>query len=109
MIKVTIYKDSNDDFKGFQFIGHAEYGDVGEDVVCAGVSALVITTINSIEILTKDKFVADSNEKTGMMKLTFKGKISHDSDLLVKALIIGIEGISGEYGNDYVRLLFEEV
>ncbi len=109
MIKVTIYKDSQDDFKGFQFIGHAEYADVGEDVVCSGVSALVITTINSLEILTKDDFTVDTDEVTGFIKLLFTENISYEANLLIRSLIIGIEGISNEYGNDYVRLLFEEV
>ncbi len=109
MIKVTIYKNSQDDFKGFQFIGHAEYADAGEDVVCSGVSALVITTINSIEILTEDDFTVDTDEATGFIRLMFTDKISYEANLLLRSLIIGIEGISNEYGNDYVRLLFEEV
>ena len=31
------------------------YADVGEDMVCAGVSALVINTINSIDNLTEER------------------------------------------------------
>ena len=109
MIKVTIYKNSQDEFMGFQFIGHAEYADRGEDVVCAGVSALVITTINSVEMLTDDNFVVDSDEASGLIKLSFTDRINDDTILLLKSMIIGVEGISNEYGNDYVKLLFEEV
>ena len=33
------------------------YADVGQDIVCAGVSALVINTINSIEQFNRERSV----------------------------------------------------
>lgn len=42
MIKVNI--DNNK----IEILGHAMYDDFGKDIVCAGVSSIVITTINSI-------------------------------------------------------------
>ena len=52
MIKVTIYKDKDNLITGFKVLGHAGYGQEGNDVVYAAVSALVINTINSIEYFT---------------------------------------------------------
>ncbi len=109
MIKVTVYKDNKDLYRGFHFIGHAEYDDIGEDVVCSGVSALVITTINSLEMLTDAVFDMDSDAELGEVKVTFTKDLSKDAQLLLKSLIIGVQGIADEYGTDYVRLLFEEV
>ena len=88
-------------------------GDVykrqGEDIVCAGISALVINTINSLGVYTKEKFSTDSDEETGMITLRFDAPASHDADLLMKSLVLGLQGIQNTYGNDYIILTFKEV
>ncbi len=64
MIKVNII-GKNDKI---EILGHAMYDDFGKDIVCAGVSSIVITTINAIlsfnnEYITyksdKDKFIIE--------------------------------------------------
>ena len=39
MIEITVYRNQNNLYTGFDCIGHAGYANAGEDVVCAGVSA----------------------------------------------------------------------
>ena len=58
MIKVTIYKTERQEYAGFDMEGHAGYAEAGEDIVCAGVSALVINALNSIERFTDDEKAA---------------------------------------------------
>ena len=53
MITITILQD-HEDAVGFHCIGHSGYAEAGSDIICAGVSALVINTINSIETFTED-------------------------------------------------------
>ena len=48
MTKITIFRNHDGEYLGFDCLGHAGYADEGEDIVCAGISALVINTINSI-------------------------------------------------------------
>ena len=74
MVKVTIYKDPDGRYEGFDCTGHARYADVGQDIVCAGVSALVINTINSVENLTENAAEAESDEETGEIRFRFKGQ-----------------------------------
>ncbi len=50
MIKVNI-TGKNDKI---EILGHAMYDDFGKDIVCAGVSSIVITTINGILTFNKD-------------------------------------------------------
>ena len=50
MIKVNII-GKNDKI---EILGHAMYDDFGKDIVCAGVSSIVITTINAILTFNKD-------------------------------------------------------
>jgi len=110
MIKITIYKNQNDLYTGFDSIGHAGYAEHGEDIICAGVSALVINTINSILTFTDDSFDTTTEEDSGMITFHSKGnKISKDSNLLIKSLVLGLQGIQNNYGNEYIMLIFKEV
>ena len=54
MTKVTFYQNSENQCVGFTSEDHAGYAQEGEDIVCAGISALVINTVNSIEDFTED-------------------------------------------------------
>ena len=98
MTKITIFRNRDNEFLGFECLGHAGYAEEGEDIVCAGISALVINTVNSLGLYTKDAFSTDSDEEAG-----------HDADLLMKSLVLGLQGIQNTYGNDYIILKFREV
>jgi hypothetical protein len=108
MIDVTFLKNGNSEYVGFKTTGHAEYDDPGQDIVCAAVSALVITVVNSIETFTEDNFVLDTNQKSGDMDFHFTDEIGRDSDLLMNTLYLGISGLCESYG-DYICLTFKEV
>ena len=69
----------------------------------------MINTINSLGIYTKEKFSTDSDEETGMITLKFDSPAGHDADLLMKSLVLGLQGIQNTYGNDYIILTFKEV
>ena len=97
------------EFLGFECLGHAGYAEEGEDIVCAGISALVINTVNSLGLYTKDAFSTDSDEETGKISLSFSSPAGHDADLLMKSLVLGLQGIQNTYGNDYIILKFREV
>ncbi len=109
MVKVTIYKDPDGRYEGFDCTGHARYADVGQDIVCAGVSSLVINTINSVENLTENAAEAESNEETGEIRFRFKGQADAAGKLLMDSLVLGLEGIQANYGNSYLVLKIKEV
>ena len=109
MTKITIFRNRDNEFLGFECLGHAGYAEEGEDIVCAGISALVINTVNSLGLYTKDAFSTDSDEETGKISLSFSSPAGHDADLLMKSLVVGLQGIQNTYGNDYIILKFREV
>ena len=109
MITITILKNKKEAFVGFDCIGHAGYAPEGEDVICAGVSALVINTVNSIAYLTKTKFSTDSDEETGRLAVHFVTEADQNADLLMRSLVLGLQGIQNSYGNEYIHLEFKEV
>ncbi|HVN69174.1 MAG TPA: ribosomal-processing cysteine protease Prp [Candidatus Binatia bacterium] len=41
MLEVTFYRDGEDRLSGLFARGHADFGDHGEDIVCAAVSAIL--------------------------------------------------------------------
>ena len=109
MINITIMRNQDNAYIGFDCIGHAAFSEEGQDIVCAGVSALVINTINSVSCFTKEEFATDSDEETGMISFRFAKPAEHDADLLMKSLVLGLQGIQNSYGNEYIILNFKEV
>ena len=55
MIDVTVRKDR------LTVSGHANYATKGEDVVCAAVTILSLTTLQSLVDLTKDEILHTAN------------------------------------------------
>jgi uncharacterized protein YsxB (DUF464 family) len=86
MIEITVFKN------GFEVKGHANFADKGKDIVCAGVSALVQSTILSLE-----KFcgaVADVEEAFINAYLPVKNEIAV---VLLDNMLTGLFNIEHEY------------
>ena len=91
---------------GFHCKGHAGYATQGKDIVCAGVSALVINCANSIEKLTNDR--ADiEHASDGSVFCMVKAPVSAESELLLRSLRMGLTGIYEQY-RKYIRIVDEE-
>lgn len=88
MIEVNVRED------GITVAGHAEYAPPGQDIVCAGVSALTQTLIKSVEDLTEDKIEYELSP--GRVDIKY-GNLSESSRTLVDSFFIGIVLISNEY------------
>ncbi len=106
MIEVVFTKKEGS-YRGFSFFGHAEFAEEGEDIVCAAVSALVITTINSIEKFTDDLCQCQTGD--GDVIFNFTDSVSKESKLLVDSLFLCISDISQEYGDEFIRIEIKEV
>ena len=108
MITFTVWK-SGHQYKGFECAGHAGYAEEGSDIICAAVSALAVNTINAIEQFTEDPYQVEQAEDGGYLKVLFPEGLSEKAALLMDSLVLGIENIEAEYGNEYITLLLEEV
>ena len=108
MITITIYQN-RDRITGFHCLGHSGYAKSGKDIVCAGASALVINTINSIEAFTSATFHLDTDEKSGMIDFKLDQEAGHDTALLLDSMILGLQGIQNDYGEEFLTLEFKEV
>ncbi len=107
MVQVTFFRNPSQQLIGFDCTGHADFADSG-DIVCAGISALVITCINSVEALTEDVFSCDSNRETGSIRFRLEEPLGEKSQLLLQSLALGLEEMEDSY-TDNLDLIFEEV
>ena len=108
MISVVITKH-NDRYVSVALDGHAGYADAGQDIVCAAVSVLVINTFNSIERFTDDDFSCEAAEDGGFMSMSFSEEVSDKSKLLLDSMLLGLDEIQKQYGDEYISLQYKEV
>lgn len=108
MIKVNLHYNNQGNLWRFVLDGHAGYADHGQDIVCSAVSMIVINTINSIDLLTKEALLLDQNDGGGYIDCTFPdikaNKGSDEAVLLLKSLVLGLESIQKEYG-EYIQVI----
>lgn len=82
--------------------GHAGYAEKGKDIVCAAVSALFFSTVNSItdytaaEIETFDKRFIDG--RGGSM--SHIKNLNEQSELLLKSMLSGMLDLQKQYPNN---------
>jgi len=81
--------------------GHAGYAEPGKDIVCAGVTALTQTLIQSIENLTDDKI--EYRISPGKAEIEYRN-LSEKSKTLVDSFFVGIRLIADEFP-DYVAIM----
>ena len=109
MTHISVYRTEEGKYRGITCIGHAEYGNSGEDIVCAAISALVITAANSLEALADIEPTTVINQEEGLLDLRWKDDTNERMQLLMDSLILGLTGIMNQYGKTYIDLTFEEV
>ena len=104
MTRCTLFVDSASRIKGFSIKGHSGYAEEGSDIVCAGISALAITTENALCQLVKLS-PAERGGEDGFLEVLLPEKMTesqmHDAQLLLSALHIGLDNIAQAYP-DYV-------
>ena len=111
MTTIVIRKSSAGEYRNFVCTGHAGHGFFFfYFVVCASVSVLVINTINALDEIAKEKLDVVTNQKEGLIYCTFQNDtLSYEAKVLMDAMVLGIDHISKEYGEKYLKLKFEEV
>ena len=103
MINVIVYKDGKGLIEGLSLKGHAGYAESGSDIVCSAVSMLTINTFNSISEFTSDAFTYQEDEKSGTMEFHMVSS-GQQSQLLLRALLLGLDTVRNEYGKKYIDL-----
>ncbi len=108
MIMVDISRDADGAVREIGISGHADFDEYGKDIICAAVSALAINFANSVDAFSDDAFCGEA-EESGNFRFVFPEEISPASQLLTRSLILGLESIRDQYGEEYINFRFREV
>ena len=101
MIKIIIKKQSSGRINSFEMTGHANFAEYGKDLVCAAASnAIIALTGNTPEIL--------QGSDGGYLKVIFpeSEKNDHDTQLIVKAMIVSLQTIENDYGQ-HIKIILK--
>ena len=115
MTKIVFYKWDNV-FYGFEEQGHTGYGESGDDVLCAALSAMTMLIINTIETVWGVDVKYEIDDETTDITVTVKEAIpkyasSDEKQFAVSGLIEGyfyqLMDMIEDYG-DYIDVEEEE-
>ncbi len=114
MTTIIIRRNSENSYRGFTCMGHAGYAKrrlfcTEPDILCAAISVLVISTVNSLEELAGEELSVSQNEETGFLKCDFLKPLHENSVILMDSMVMSLQKLSKEYGNKYLQVNFEEV
>lgn len=76
-------------------LGHADYSEHGNDIVCAGISALTYTLIGFIENHAEDLQTRDIRAESGRVFITCTG--NETIDTAFDMTLLGYEQIAAKY------------
>lgn len=89
---ITIKPHGGKFYNGFHLNGHAEYAEHGQDIVCAGVSAMAQMTLNGLMMVSPINF----NKADGQLNVILHTR-SDASDLLVETFVTSLEQLVVQY------------
>lgn len=105
MITVTIERSGTGRILRFQVSGHAGYASAGNDIVCAGVSAVAVGSVNAVEKLTGIELKAQMRDGWLSAEAPDCGdpELEQKAQLLLEGMVVQFETIADEYGK-YVQI-----
>jgi len=102
MTRVQIFKTKDGSYRSFSCHGHTGYAEAGADIVCAGVSAIVINTVNCLSDLLQENMELEYDEEDGDIICNFCSDISEKGIFLIDCMIHGLEWIRQQHGKEYL-------
>ncbi|TDF97646.1 ribosomal-processing cysteine protease Prp [Paenibacillus piri] len=100
MIRITIRRKPNGGIRSFQVKGHALYDQSGKDIVCAGVSAVTVGTVNAVEALLGLELQVET--KHGLLYAEVADNLDEALEtkvqLLLESMVVMLQSIEQSYG-----------
>ncbi|UUZ89441.1 ribosomal-processing cysteine protease Prp [Paenibacillus sp. P25] len=100
MIRVAIYRGHDGHIERFSVDGHAEYDEPGKDIVCAGVSAVTVGTVNAVEALAGLEL--KNRMKHGLLQVEVPAGLDSEThgkvQSLLESMVVMLQSIEQSYG-----------
>ncbi|MCQ2080133.1 MAG: ribosomal-processing cysteine protease Prp [Lachnospiraceae bacterium] len=107
MTKIVFFR-SNGKYTGMEAKGHAMYDSYGKDIVCSAMSVLITNTVNAIDEINHEEIDLTLNEEDGLLSFRIINEKEESTQVLMKALVLGLESIQKEYGKKYCKVDYKE-
>lgn len=102
-IRFIIGADDQGRIRAFELSGHAGYADSGQDIVCAGVSALSIAACNGLEhFLSVAPIVQEADGNLTCELVGISEQELEKAQWILQTMSLGIKQIQATYGQDYI-------
>ena len=111
MTKVTVRKRNNKIFEG-ECDGHTNYGENGEDIVCASLSSVVQTAVLGLLMIVMVEVEMQRDDELGYLKFTLPENLDETQEIQACAILdTMLCGISDLYEgfSDYIELEVKNV
>ncbi len=106
MTKVTIFKKNLKIFE-VECDGHTNYGEKGEDIVCASLSSIVQTAALGLLMVAEMPLKMKRDDEAGYLKFSLPDNLSEKQEIQAAAILdTMVCGISDLYEtfSDYIEL-----
>ena len=106
MTKVKISKRNNKIFS-VECDGHTNYGEKGEDIVCASLSSIVQTAVLGLLMIANLELDMKRDDDAGYLRFTLPEKLSEkeqiQSEAILDTMLCGISDLYESF-SDYIEL-----
>ncbi|RCW66413.1 ribosomal-processing cysteine protease Prp [Saliterribacillus persicus] len=101
MIQVVINR-VDQKIKAFEVSGHADSGPMGQDLVCAGVSAITFGAVNAIIKLCEiDPIIDQAGDEGGYLRVELPTELpfmsKEKAEWLLEGMLVSLETIELDY------------
>ena len=102
MTSISIVRNQQQRIIEFSVQGHSNYANYGEDIVCAGISALTQAAL--LGLLEHLKLAVTHEVQPGFLKVTLtESLLDERSDAILETMVLGLKQIAQAY-KQYVRI-----
>lgn len=109
MTEICIYRKDKDIVK-YMISGHTGFDEAGQDIVCAAVSTLGISTINGLTEVNKISVGCEIRD--GYLECVLPENLSEEerknSNILLETLFLSLKNLEEQYGK-YITITELEV
>ena len=106
MTKVVIFKKNNNIFE-VECDGHTNYGEKGEDIVCASLSSIVQTAVLGLLMVVGIELDMKRDDKRGYLRFTLPEKLNDKQNTQAAAILdtmfCGISDLNESF-SDFIEL-----
>ena len=94
MVRVSFYYQTNN-IVSVRVEGHSNFDQYGQDIVCAGISAIVFGTLNALDNLVTQEAI-DIKQTDGKIIINVLNP-SNNNQMILKTMLYQLKTISVQY------------